>query len=173
MQLISKSLPKPHKGVLSPHRKSPPLHINPHTLNCKLHLTNHSQIPYTINSTKLMHLERSTPMTTYKSYNYSIQTDITKALSKYNRIMPGPRFNTLDGNILNLIRSFSETDTPFFMSNKELADVMIANPSTIQRSIDRLVNAKLISKEITYSNSKQHRVLTYLPQAVQNIIDLQ
>lgn len=106
------------------------------------------------------------------SYNYNIQTDITKALSKYNRIMPGPRFNTLDGNILNLIRSFSETDTPFFMSNKELADVMIANPSTIQRSIDRLVNAKLISKEITYSNSKQHRVLTYLPQAMQNIIDL-
>ena len=109
---------------------------------------------------------------TYKSYNYNIQTDITRALSKYNRIVPGQRFNTLDGNILNLVRSFSETDTPFYMSNKELSEVMIADPSTIQRSIDRLVNAGLITKEITYSNSKQHRVLTYAPQAVQNIIDL-
>ena len=111
-------------------------------------------------------------MGTYKSYNYSIKTDITRALTKYNRIMPGQRFNTLDGNILNLVRSFSESETQFFMSNKELADVMTADPSTIQRSIDRLVNAGLISKEITYSNSKQHRMLTYMPQAVQNLIDL-
>ena len=107
-----------------------------------------------------------------KSYNYSIQTDITRALNNYNRIMPGPRFNTLDGNILNLIRSFTESDTKFFMSNKELSEIMIADPSTIQRSIDRLVNAGLISKEITYANSKQHRVLAYQPQAVQNIMDL-
>ena len=42
IQLTSKSLSKSHKGgVLSPHKKSPPLHIKPHTLNCKLHLTNH------------------------------------------------------------------------------------------------------------------------------------
>ena len=111
-------------------------------------------------------------MGNYKSYNYNIQTEITKALTKYNRIMPGPRFNTLDGNILNLVRSFSETNTPFYMSNKELSEVMTADPSTIQRSIDRLVNAGLLSKEITYSNSKQHRMLTYVPQAVQNLIDL-
>ena len=111
-------------------------------------------------------------MGNYKSYNYNIQTEITKALTKYNRIMPGPRFNTLDGNILNLVRSFSETSTPFYMSNKELSEVMTADPSTIQRSIDRLVNAGLLSKEITYSNSKQHRMLTYVPQAVQNLIDL-
>ena len=111
-------------------------------------------------------------MDNYKSYNYNIQTDITKALTKYNRIMPGPRFNTLDGNILNLVRSFSESNTPFYMSNKELSEVMTADPSTIQRSIDRLVNAGLLSKEITYSNSKQHRMLTYMPQAVQNLIDL-
>ena len=129
-------------------------------------------INYINNSTKLIYPERSTLMGNYKSYNYNIQTDITKALTKYNRIMPGPRFNTLDGNILNLVRSFSETNTPFYMSNKELSEVMTADPSTIQRSIDRLVNAGLLSKEITYSNSKQHRMLTYVPQAVQNIIDL-
>ena len=111
-------------------------------------------------------------MGTYKSYNYNIQTEITKALTKHNRIMPGPRFNTLDGNILNLVRSFSESETPFYMSNKELSEVMIADPSTIQRSIDRLINAGLLSKEITYSNSKQHRTLTYQPQAVQALIDL-
>ena len=111
-------------------------------------------------------------MGTYKSYNYNIQTEITKALTKHNRIMPGTRFNTLDGNILNLVRSFSESETPFYMSNKELSEVMVADPSTLQRSIDRLVNAGLLSKEITSSNSKQHRMLTYMPQAVQNLIDL-
>lgn len=106
------------------------------------------------------------------AYNYNIQTDITRALSKYNRLMTGPRFNTLDGNILNLVKSFTEADTKFYMSNKELAEIMIADPSTIQRSIDRLLAAALISKEIIYIAAKPQRLLTYNKQAVQNIIDL-
>ena len=106
------------------------------------------------------------------TYNYNIATDITAAMSKYNRIMPGSRFNTIDGNILNLVRSFARTNTKFYMSNKQLAEIMIADPSTIQRSIDRLIAAKLLSKEIIYINAKPQRLLIYQQAAVQQLLEL-
>lgn len=108
----------------------------------------------------------------YKNYNYSVQTNITRALNKHNKIMLSPRFSTLDGNILCLIKSFSQNDTKFFMSNKELADIMIADPSTIQRSIDRLVAAQLINKEIIYIAAKPQRLLTYNKDAVNKLLEL-
>ena len=111
-------------------------------------------------------------MSTKKNYNFNIQTQITKAMSKHNKIMTGPRFNTLDGNILNLIRSFSETESKFFMSNKELAEIMIADPSTIQRSIDRLIAVGLVTKEIIYVGAKPQRLLTYKADAIKQLIDL-
>ena len=107
-----------------------------------------------------------------KNYNYNIQIDITKAMSKHNKIMTGPRFNTLDGNILNLIRSFSRTDTKFFMSNKELSEIMIADPSTVQRSIDRLIAVGLVSKEIIYIGAKPQRLLTYQQEAINKLLEL-
>ena len=108
-----------------------------------------------------------------KNYNYNIHTDITRAMSKYNKIMMGPRFNTLDGNILNLIRSFTESGAKFYMSNKELAETMTADPSTIQRSVDRLIAVGLVSKEIIYIASKPQRHLVYQKEAVQNkLLDL-
>lgn len=106
------------------------------------------------------------------TYNYNIATDITTAMSKYNRIMPGARFNTIDGNILNLVRSFARTDSKFYMSNKQLAEIMIADPSTIQRSIDRLIAAKLLTKEIIYINAKPQRLLTYQHGAVLALLEL-
>lgn len=104
--------------------------------------------------------------------HYTIDADITKALNKYNKIMPSPRFNTLDGNILNLIRSFYESETEFYMSNKQLSDIMIADPSTIQRSIDRLLSVCLISKQVFYSGKKPMRILSYNPVEVQRLLDL-
>jgi predicted transcriptional regulator len=86
--------------------------------------------------------------------------------------MLSPRFNTLDGNILSLIKSFSKNGTKFFMSNKELADIMIADPSTIQRSVDRLVAAQLITKEIIYIAAKPQRLLTYNKDAVNKLLEL-
>lgn len=106
-----------------------------------------------------------------KNYNYNIRTDIARAMSKHNKIMMGPRFNTLDGNILNLIRSFTEANTKFYMSNKELADIMIADPSTIQRSIDRLIAVGLVTKEITYIAAKPQRLLVYQNAAIQKLLD--
>lgn len=107
-----------------------------------------------------------------KNYNYNMRTDITRAMSKHNKIMTGPRFNTLDGNILNLIRSFSDSDQKFYMSNKELAEIMIADPSTIQRSIDRLIAVGLVTKEIIYIAAKPQRRLTYQKAAIQKLLNL-
>ena len=105
-------------------------------------------------------------------YNYNISTDITCAMSKYNKIMPGSRFNTIDGNILNLVRSFDRTNTKFYISNKQLAEIMIADPSTVQRSIDRLIAAGLLTKEITYIGQKPQRLLLYQKEAVQKLLNL-
>ena len=107
-----------------------------------------------------------------KDYNFSVHTNITRAMNNYNKIMPGLRFNTLDAAILNLIKSFSESSTKFFMSNKELGEIMVADPSTVQRSVDRLVAARLITKELIYLGAKPQRLLTYEPQAVKNLLDL-
>lgn len=107
-----------------------------------------------------------------KQYNYNIPTNITRAMSKHNKIMPGTRFNTIDGNILSLVRSFYCTETKFYMSNKELAEIMIADPSTIQRSIDRLLAAGLLTKEVTYINAKPQRLLIYQQAAVQRLLEL-
>lgn len=105
-------------------------------------------------------------------YNYNISTDITCAMSKYNKIMSGVRFNIIDGNILNLVRSFARTNTKFYMSNRQLAEIMIADPSTIQRSIDRLVSLGLLKKEIIYVGPKPQRLLTYQKDAVQQLLNL-
>ena len=107
-----------------------------------------------------------------KNYNYNIHTDIARAMSRHNKIMTGPRFNTLDGNILNLIRSFTESNAKFYMSNKELAEIMIADPSTIQRSIDRLIAVGLVTKEIIYIAAKPQRLLTYQKDEVQKLLAL-
>lgn len=111
-------------------------------------------------------------MGAHKNYNFNIHINITKAMSKYNKIIVGPRFNTLDGAILNLVRSFSETNTKFFMSNKELSEIMIADPSTIQRSVDRLIAVGLVKKEIIYINARPQRLLTYQNDAVQQLLAL-
>jgi DNA-binding MarR family transcriptional regulator len=93
-------------------------------------------------------------------------------MSRYNKIMTGPRFTTLDGNILNLIKSFSDSETKFYMSNKELGEVMIADPSTIQRSIDKLVTSGLVKKEIIYIDAKPQRILTCQKEALRRLLDL-
>ena len=96
-----------------------------------------------------------------KSYNFNVHTDITRAMSHYNKTQSKIRFTTLDATLLNLVRSFSDSKTEFYMSNKELSQILIADPSTIQRSVDKLVDTKLISKKITYVNNKPKRILSY------------
>ena len=96
-----------------------------------------------------------------KNYNFNIRTDINRAMNIYNKTQSKIRFTTLDATLLNLIRSFSETKTEFYMSNKELGQILIADPSTIQRSIDKLVDSALIKKQVVYVNNRPKRVLSY------------
>lgn len=111
-------------------------------------------------------------MTSTKSYNFKFHTNISRAMSNYNKIMTGPRFSTLDASILCLVKSFYDSNTKFYMSNKELAEIMIADPSTIQRSIDRLIAVGLVTKEIIYVGPRPQRILTYAADAVSALFKL-
>ena len=105
-------------------------------------------------------------------FNFQIHSTIMYALTKHNDLLPNPRLTLLDGTILCLAKSFYETDRKLYMSNKELSKLLLSDPGTIQRSIDRLVTAGLISKEKEYVGSKQRRYLTYKPDAVGNLLNL-
>ena len=91
-------------------------------------------------------------------------------MSIYNKTQSKIRFTTLDATLLNLIRSFSETKTEFYMSNKELGQILIADPSTIQRSIDKLVDSALIKKQVVYVNNRPKRVLSYQTDKVGELL---
>ena len=95
-----------------------------------------------------------------------------QALTKHNNLLFGPRLTLLDGAILCLAKSFYETDSKLYMSNIELGKLLLSDPGTIQRSIDRLLAAGLISKEKEYVGSKQRRYLTYQPDAVRHLLNL-
>ena len=105
-------------------------------------------------------------------FNFQVHSSIMHALNKHNDLLPDPRLTLLDGAILCLAKSFYETDQKLFMSNKELGKLLLSDPGTIQRSIDRLVSAGLITKEKEYIASKQRRYITYKPEAVQNLLNL-
>lgn len=105
-----------------------------------------------------------------KSYNFNVQTDINRAISLYNKTQTEVRFTTLDATLLNLLRSFSETKTEFYMSNKELSQIMVADPSTIQRSIDKLVDMKFVIKKIIYVDNRPKRILAYQKNNVEDTL---
>lgn len=101
-----------------------------------------------------------------------MHSTIMYALNKHNNLLPDPRLTLMDGAILCLAKSFYETDQKLYMSNKELGNLFLADPGTIQRSIDRLSAAGLITKEKEYIGAKQRRYLTYKPEAVANLLRL-
>ena len=105
-------------------------------------------------------------------FNFQMHSTIMHALNKHNDLLPNPRLTLLDATILCLAKSFYETDRKLYMSNKELSKLLLSDPGTFQRSIDRLVTAGLISKEKEYIASKQRRYLTYKPEAVINLLNL-
>ena len=105
-----------------------------------------------------------------KNYNFNIRTDINRAMSIYNKTQSKIRFTTLDATLLNLLRSFSETKTEFYMSNKELGQILIADPSTVQRSIDKLVDIKLVIKKVIYEDNRPKRILAYQKKNVEEVL---
>jgi predicted transcriptional regulator len=106
------------------------------------------------------------------AYNFQMQSNILYALNKHNELVPTPHLTILDAAILSLSKSFFETGNKLFMSNKELGRLLLADPGTVQRSIDRLMAAGLLKKEKEYIGGKPRRYLLYQSDAVQRLYDL-
>ena len=105
-----------------------------------------------------------------KNYSYLVYTDISRAMHQYNRTIIGSRLNIMDANILSIVKSFSESGTNFFMSNKELGDITISDASTVQKSINRLIGIGLLKKETIYDGKRPRRVLIYQADAVNHLL---
>ena len=88
--------------------------------------------------------------------SFNIDTNLMNALNTHNNTNSSTRFSTLDGALLCLIKNSSDN---FYFSNKFLASLFIADPGTIQRSIDKLVAAQFIAKDKEYINSRPRRHL--------------
>ena len=100
-------------------------------------------------------------------YSYKNFFNISEAMRIYNRLMPGPKFTLTDFNILCLVRSFNSSGSQFYMSNDQLADILLATEKTIRTSINRLCDAGLIKKELI---SSKGRYLTYQSDNVNTFI---
>lgn len=133
-----------------------------------------SQLHNALDKSKFIVYTNNTKLTPRRCtvFNFQIHSTIMYALNNHNNLLPSPRLTLLDGAILCLAKSFYETDRKLYMSNKELSKLLLSDPGTVQRSIDRLVTAGLISKEKEYAGSKPRRYLTYKPDAVGNLLNL-
>ena len=99
--------------------------------------------------------------------HFEINSNIISAMSTHNSTQTKKRFTLLDGNLLCFIKRLKNN---FYYSNKELAQFFLVDPSTIQRSIDRLVADQLIKKEKLYINSSPKRHLIYNTVVVEQFI---
>jgi DNA-binding MarR family transcriptional regulator len=105
------------------------------------------------------------------NYSFLMSSDIMYAIDRHNAIMCDERLTLLDGAILCLVKSFSDKNQQFFMSNQEMKKLFASDPGTIQRSIDRLVRKGLLKKEKAYIDMRQRRYLTYQSDAVTSLIE--
>lgn len=94
-------------------------------------------------------------------YNFTLHINIMYAINKYNNLIPGDKLTFLDGALICFIKSFQDRDQKFFVSNKELSSIFVANESTIQRSINKLTKMGLLHSEKIYNGQLPRRYLTY------------
>ena len=108
----------------------------------------------------------------YSMYNFTLHLDIMYAINNHNNLIPGDKLTFLDGALICFIKSFQDRDQKFFVSNKELARIFIANESTIQRSINKLTKMGLLNSEKIYSGQLPRRYLTYNSSKLQELFNL-
>jgi predicted transcriptional regulator len=94
------------------------------------------------------------------------------AINTYNNTIPGDKLTFVDGALICLIKSFQDNNQRFYMSNKELARIFVANESTIQRSIKRLTALGFIHAEKSYINASPRRYLTYDKEKLEELLRL-
>ena len=107
----------------------------------------------------------------WSNYNFSLRSDIMYAIDRHNAIMCDERLTLLDGAILCLVKSFTDSNAEFYMSNQEMKKLFASDPTTIQRSVDRLVRKGLLKKENGYCNMRKRRYLTYQSDAANHFIE--
>lgn len=105
-------------------------------------------------------------------YNFTLHLDIMYAINKHNNLIPGDKLTLLDGTLICFIKSFQDHNQKFFVSNKELSKIFIANESTIQRSINKLTKMGLLHSEKIYSGQLPRRYLTYDATKLQELLNL-
>ena len=105
-------------------------------------------------------------------YNFNLHLDIMYAMNTHNNIIPGEKLTFLDGALICFVKSFQDRGQKFFVSNKELSKIFIANESTIQRSINKLTKMELLHSEKIYSGQLPRRYLTYDQAKLQELLNL-
>ena len=105
-------------------------------------------------------------------YSFTLHLNIMHAINNYNNIMPGDKLTFLDGTLICFVKSFQDNNQQFYISNKELSKIFIANESTIQRSINRLTNMGLLKTEKNYIGQLPRRYLSYDKDKLQELLDL-
>ena len=108
----------------------------------------------------------------YDMYNFNLHLDIMYAMNTHNNIIPGEKLTFLDGALICFVKSFQDRGQKFFVSNKELSKIFIANESTIQRSINKLTKMELLHSEKIYSGQLPRRYLTYDQAKLQELLNL-
>ena len=105
-------------------------------------------------------------------YNFSLHLNIMYAINNHNNLIPGDKLTFMDGALICFIKSFQDNNQKFFISNKELARIFIANESTIQRSINKLTKIGLLNSEKVYIGQLPRRYLTYNKAKLDELLNL-
>ena len=79
---------------------------------------------------------------------------IFDAMIVYNKNKPANKFTLIDARIINLIQANQNLST----SNNHLADKCFATAATIQKSINKLHNHNLITKQVLFIDGKKQRI---------------
>ena len=105
-------------------------------------------------------------------YNFTLHLNIMHAINTHNNIIHEDKLTFLDGALICFIKSFQDNNQKFFVSNKELAKIFVANESTVQRSINKLTKMGLLHSEKSYIGQLPRRYLTYDEDKLQNLLNL-
>jgi predicted transcriptional regulator len=102
--------------------------------------------------------------------NYQNHSEISEAMRIHNTIMPEPKFTLVDLNLLCLVKSFHAANRQCYITNEQLAGLLLSSEKTIRRSIDRLCEAKLIRKELINGKRNNGRYLIYQADKVDTFV---
>lgn len=110
-----------------------------------------------------------------RQYRHSrLDEEIKDAMMYYNANHPelsqADKFNMVDAYILSLIHSYAYNNKYFFASNKYLADKCLVSQPTIQKSINKLIKHKLVTKSRTCIKGQPQRILLYDEAAIEEFL---